>query len=110
MIYCETMFKGKGIGSYNRALKIVEHLGRYLAQPVHEITQQVINDLKITRLKKVKPAICRTQLAFMSRFYGIAKHGLLIDRTGRGINRQRAHRQIEILIRSGQHIGELDIG
>ncbi|CRM90581.1 hypothetical protein [Pseudomonas sp. 22 E 5] len=27
MIYCETMFKGKG--SYNHALKIVEHLGRH---------------------------------------------------------------------------------
>lgn len=39
----------------------------------------MINDFKIMRLKKVKPSTCRTQLAFMSRFYRFAKHGLLIN-------------------------------
>lgn len=53
MIYCETMLKGKG--SYDHALKIVEHLGRHFTQPIHEITPQMINDFKIMRLKKVKP-------------------------------------------------------
>ncbi|MGU9852566.1 hypothetical protein ACU680_17485 [Pseudomonas koreensis] len=38
MIYCETMLKGKG--SYNNALKIVEHLGKHLTEPIHEITPQ----------------------------------------------------------------------
>ncbi len=75
--YCETMLKGKG--SYDHALKIVEHLGRHLTQPIHEITPQMINDFKIMRLKTVKPSTCRTQLAFMSRFYRFAKRGLLID-------------------------------
>lgn len=77
MIYCETMLKGKG--SYEHALKIVEHLGRHFTQPIHEITPQMINDFKIMRLKKVKPSTCRTQLSFMSRFYRFAKRGLLID-------------------------------
>lgn len=77
MTYCETMLKGKG--SYDHALKIVEHLGRHFTQPIHEITPQMINDFKIMRLKKVKPATCRIQLAFMSRFYRFAKRGLLID-------------------------------
>jgi integrase len=77
MTYCETMLKGKG--SYDHALKIVEHLGRHFTQPIHEITPQMINDFKIMRLKKVKPSTCRTQLAFMSRFYRFAKRGLLID-------------------------------
>ncbi|AZF11664.1 Integrase [Pseudomonas sp. R2-37-08W] len=77
MIYCETMLKGKG--SYNHALKIVEHLGRHFTQPINEITPQMVNDFKIMRLKKVKPSTCRTQLAFMSRFYRFAKRGLLID-------------------------------
>lgn len=77
MTYCETMLKGKG--SYDHALKIVEHLGRHFTQPIHEITPQTINDFKIMRLRKVKPSTCRTQLAFMSRFYRFAKRGLLID-------------------------------
>lgn len=77
MIYSETMLKGKG--SYNHALKIVEHLGRHFTQPINEITPQMVNDFKIMRLKKVKPSTCRTQLAFMSRFYRFAKRGLLID-------------------------------
>jgi integrase len=77
MTYCETMLKGKG--SYDHALKIVEHLGRHFTQSIHEITPQMINDFKIMRLKKVKPSTCRTQLAFMSRFYRFAKRGLLID-------------------------------
>jgi integrase len=77
MTYCETMLKGKG--SYDHALKIVEHLSRYFTQPIHEITPQMINDFKIMRLKKVKPSTCRTQLAFMSRFYRFAKLGLLIE-------------------------------
>lgn len=59
MTYCETMLKGKG--SYNHALKIVEHLGRHFTQPIHEITPQMINDFKIMRLKKVKPSACTTQ-------------------------------------------------
>ncbi|WP_339546659.1 tyrosine-type recombinase/integrase [Pseudomonas sp. RA_35y_Pfl2_P32] len=77
MTYCETMLKGKG--SYDHALKIVEHLGRHFTQPIQDITPQMINDFKIMRLKKVKPSTCRTQLAFMSRFYRFAKRGLLID-------------------------------
>ncbi|MVV47487.1 site-specific integrase [Pseudomonas sp. PB120] len=77
MTYCETMLKGKG--SYDHALKIVEHLGRHFTKPIHEITPQMINDFKIMRLKKVKSSTCRTQLAFMSRFYRFAKRGLLID-------------------------------
>ncbi|EIK93290.1 site-specific recombinase, phage integrase family protein [Pseudomonas sp. M47T1] len=77
MTYGETMLKGKG--SYGHALKIVEHLGRDFTQPIHEITPQMINDFKIMRLKTVKPSTCRTQLAFMSRFYRFAKRGLLID-------------------------------
>lgn len=77
MIYCETMLKGKG--SYNHALKIVEHLGSHFTQPINQITPQMVNDFKIMRLKKVKPSTCRTQLAFMSRFYRFAKRGLLID-------------------------------
>lgn len=77
MTYCETMLKGKG--SYDHALKIVEHLGKHFTQPIHEITPQMINDFKIMRLRKVKPSTCRTQLAFMSRFFRFAKRGLLID-------------------------------
>lgn len=77
MTYCESMLKGKG--SYDHALKIVEHLGRHFTQPIHDITPQMINDFKIMRLTKVKPSTCRTQLAFMSRFYRFAKRGLLID-------------------------------
>ncbi|WP_460127839.1 tyrosine-type recombinase/integrase [Pseudomonas sp. H1_D05] len=77
MTYCETMLKGKG--SYDHALKIVEHLGRHFTQPIDEITPQMINDFKIMRLKKVKPSTCRTQLAFMSRFFRFAKRGLLIE-------------------------------
>ena len=77
MTYCETMLKGKG--SYDHALKIVEHLGRHFTQPIHEITPQMINDFKIMRLKTVKPSTCRTQLAFISRFYRFAERGLLID-------------------------------
>jgi integrase len=77
MVYCETMLKGKG--SYDHALKIVEHLGRHFTQSIHDITPQMINDFKIMRLKKVKPSTCRTQLSFMSRFYRFAKRGLLID-------------------------------
>lgn len=77
MTYCETMLKGKG--SYDHALKIVEHLGKHFWQPIHDITPQMINDFKIMRLKTVKPSTCRTQLAFMSRFFRFAKRGLLID-------------------------------
>lgn len=49
MICCKTKLKGKG--SYNHALKIVEHLGRHFIQPIHEVTPQMINDFKIMRLK-----------------------------------------------------------
>lgn len=77
MTYCESMLKGKG--SYDHALKIVEHLGRHFTQPIHKITPVMVNDFKLMRLRTVKPSTCRTQLAFMSRFFRFAKRGLLID-------------------------------
>lgn len=77
MTYCETMLKGKG--SYQHALKVVEHLGRHFTQPIQDITPKMINDFKIMRLKTVKPSTCRIQLAFMSRFYRFAKRELLIN-------------------------------
>ena len=77
MTYCETMLKGKG--SYDHALKIVEQLFAAFPQSIHNITPQLVNDFKLKRLQTVKPATCRIQLAFMSRFFRFAKRGLLID-------------------------------
>jgi integrase len=77
MTYCESRLKGKG--SYNHALQLVEQLGAAFPQPIDQITPQQINDFKLMRLKKVKPATCRTQLAFMSRCFRYAKRELLID-------------------------------
>ncbi len=75
--YCESRLKGKG--SYYHALQLVEQLSLAFPQPLDEITPQQINDFKLRRLKKVKPATCRTQLAFMSRCFRFAKRELLID-------------------------------
>lgn len=77
MTYCESRLKGKG--SYHHALQLVEQLAAAFPQPIHDITPQQINDFKLMRLKKVKPATCRTQLAFMSRCFRFAKRELLID-------------------------------
>ena len=77
MTYCESRLKGKG--SYYHALQLVEQLSLAFPQPLDEITPQQINDFKLRRLKKVKPATCRTQLAFMSRCFRFAKRELLID-------------------------------
>lgn len=75
--YCETMLKGKG--SYDHAIKIVDQLFAAFPQSIHDITPQLVNDFKLKRLQTVKPATCRIQLAFMSRFFRFAKRGLLID-------------------------------
>ncbi|MFP6860770.1 tyrosine-type recombinase/integrase [Pseudomonas sp.] len=77
MTYCESRLKGKG--SYHHALQLVEQLSLSFPQPIQDITPQQINDFKLLRLKSVKPATIRTQLAFMSRFYRFAKRELLID-------------------------------
>ncbi len=77
MTYCESRLRGKG--SYHHALQLVEQLALSFPQPIHEITPQQVNDFKLRRLKVVKPATCRTQLAFMSRFFRFAKRELLID-------------------------------
>ncbi|MGR2707253.1 tyrosine-type recombinase/integrase [Pseudomonas sp. AU10] len=77
MTYCETMLKGKG--SYDHAIKIVDQLFAAFPQSIHDITPQLVNDFKLKRLQTVKPATCRIQLAFMSRFFRFAKRGLLID-------------------------------
>ncbi|VVO13238.1 tyrosine-type recombinase/integrase [Pseudomonas fluorescens] len=77
MTYCETLLKGKG--SYDHAIKIVDQLFAAFPQSIHDITPQLVNDFKLKRLQTVKPATCRTQLAFMSRFFRFAKRGLLID-------------------------------
>ncbi|AMS13212.1 integrase [Pseudomonas chlororaphis] len=77
MTYCETLLKGKG--SYDHAIKIVNQLFAVFPQSIHDITPQLVNDFKLKRLQTVKPATCRIQLAFMSRFFRFAKRGLLID-------------------------------
>lgn len=77
MTYCETLLKGKG--SYDHAIKIVDQLYAAFPQSIHDITPQLVNDFKLKRLQTVKPATCRIQLAFMSRFFRFAKRGLLID-------------------------------
>ncbi len=77
MTYCETLLKGKG--SYDHAIKIVDQLFAAFPQSIHDITPQLVNDFKLKRLQTVKPATCRIQLAFMSRFFRFAKRGLLID-------------------------------
>ncbi|HFE9964437.1 TPA: tyrosine-type recombinase/integrase [Pseudomonas aeruginosa] len=77
MTYCDSRLKGKG--SYDRAIGLVEQLSHSFPQPIHDITPQQVNDFKLERLKTVKPATCRTQLAFMSRFFKFAKRELLID-------------------------------
>nr|WP_315445754.1 site-specific integrase [uncultured Pseudomonas sp.] len=77
MTYCETLLKGKG--SYDHAIKIVAQLYAAFPQSIHDITPQLVNDFKLKRLQTVKPATCRIQLAFMSRFFRFAKRGLLID-------------------------------
>jgi integrase len=77
MTYCETLLKGKG--SYEHAIKIVDQLFAAFPQSIHDITPQLVNDFKLKRLQTVKPATCRIQLAFMSRFFRFAKRGLLID-------------------------------
>lgn len=77
MTYCETLLKGKG--SYDHAIKIVDQLYAAFPQSIHDITPQLVNEFKLKRLQTVKPATCRIQLAFMSRFFRFAKRGLLID-------------------------------
>ncbi|EJM17652.1 site-specific recombinase XerD [Pseudomonas sp. GM21] len=77
MTYCETLLKGKG--SYDHAIKIVDQLFAAFPQSIHDITPQLVNDFKLKRLQTVKPATCRIQLAFLSRFFRFAKRGLLID-------------------------------
>ena len=79
MSYCESRLKGKG--SHGHALQLVEQLALSFPQPLQDITPQQINDFKLRRLKTVKPATCRTQLAFMSRLFRWAKRELLIDIT-----------------------------
>lgn len=77
MSYCQARLLGRG--SHKHALQIVEHLAKAFPQPIQDITPQQINAYKLERLKTVKPATCRTQLAFMSRLYRWAKRELLID-------------------------------
>ena len=77
MSYCQARLTGRG--SYGHALQIVEQLAKAFPQPIQDITPQQINSFKLERLKTVKPATCRTQLAFMSRLYKWAKRELLID-------------------------------
>ncbi len=77
MTYCESRLKGRG--SYHHSLMLVEQLGVAFPQPIHDITPKQVNEFKQKRLKKVKPATCRSQLAFMSRCFRYAKRELLID-------------------------------
>lgn len=77
MSYCQARLLGKG--SYHHALQLVEQLSKAFPQPIQDITPQQINTYKLERLKTVKPATCRTQLAFMSRLYRWAKRELLIE-------------------------------
>lgn len=77
MTYCESLLKGKG--SYDHAIQTVEQLAHAFPQSIHDITPKLINDFKLMRLQTVKPATCRRQLAFMSRFFKFAKRELLID-------------------------------
>ncbi|MBH3394929.1 site-specific integrase [Pseudomonas kermanshahensis] len=77
MSYCESLLKGKG--SYAHAIQIVEQLAHAFPQPIKQITPKDVNDFKLKRLESVKPATCRTQLAFMSRFFKYAKRELLIN-------------------------------
>ncbi|KPW96457.1 MULTISPECIES: tyrosine-type recombinase/integrase [Pseudomonas syringae group] len=77
MTYCDSHLKGKG--SYTHAVQIVEQLAHAFPQSIHDITPKLVNDFKLKRLQTVKPATCRIQLAFLSRFFKYAKRGLLID-------------------------------
>lgn len=77
MAYRESHLKGRG--SYNHSLVIIKQLAQSFPDPIHEITARQVNDFKLMRLKVVRPSSCRTQLAFMSRFFRYAKRELLID-------------------------------
>lgn len=75
--YCEGKLRGKS--SYAYALRMAELLAKAFPQPIDQITPQLVNTFKLERLKKVKPSTCRTQLAFLSRFFRYAKRDLLLD-------------------------------
>lgn len=60
-------------------MQLIEQLAAAFPQPIQDISPKQINDFKLMRLKTVKPSTCRTQLAFMSRFFRFAKRELLID-------------------------------